>query len=261
MCGGLERAPHASIDRKQVRYDIARCNACRFVFVTNPGGEMFHAAQDPPARVPERARHRQIKRVCDRLLVRGRGDDGTRTIVEVGAGWGGLAQVVSRDPRYRYIGFEPNVSRAEYSRAHGFDVRRTLFIGPESAGEVDAVVFDNVLEHLYDPETLVCAAVESLREGGVLVVIVPNLHDIRKYFPGGRRHSWQPHCHINYFSVDDLRRMFGRHGLKLRHFGLEAVGKSGDDIGLLPRVLADAAGLHLFGLNCYAVKRGRGTCG
>lgn len=260
MCGGLARTPHATVERPGARYEIARCTGCRFVFVANPGAETFDAVQNAPARVPERPRHRQIKRVCDHLLLRGPRAGGARVAVEIGAGWGGLAQVFSRDARYRYVGFEPNVSRAEYCRARGFDVRRALFVGRESVGEVDAVIFDNVLEHLYEPDALVGAAVESLRDGGVLVVIVPNLHDVRKHFPGGGRHSWQPHCHINYFSAGDLRRMFGRHGLSVRHFGLEAAGKSGDDVGLLPRVLADMAGVHLFGLNCYAVKSSRATC-
>ncbi len=134
-------------------------------------------------------------------------------------------------------------------------MREGLFGGSESAGTADAVIFDNVLEHVQDPRTLVREAVASLREGGVLIVIVPNLNDIRRFHRHWReRHHWQPHCHINYFSSGDLDRLFGRHGMKFRYFGLEAAGRTGDDIGLLPRVLADMVGLHLFGLNCYGVK-------
>ncbi|MGH8129989.1 MAG: class I SAM-dependent methyltransferase [Steroidobacteraceae bacterium] len=231
--------------------------ACGFVFVVNPGAQTFHAVQDAPTEVPERARHRQIKRVCDHVLAQGAGTGGTHLVLEVGAGWGGLAQVFSRDGRYRYVGFEPSASRAAYCRARGFDVREGLFGGRESAGAADAVILDNVLEHVENPEALVREAIASLSEGGVLIVIVPNLNDIRRiHRPWRERHYWQPHCHINYFSARDLEQLFRRNGLGRRFFGLEAVSRTGDDIGLLPRVLADMAGLHVLGLNCYGVKSG-----
>ena len=132
-----------------------------------------------------------------------------------------------------------------------------LFDASGAAGVADAVVFDNVLEHVNDPRKLVRDAVASLRAGGVLIVIVPNRHDLRRFHPAWRdRHYWQPHCHINYFARHDLDRLFGAHGMKLRFFGFEAVGGLSDDAALLPRVLADRVGLHLLGLNTYGVKPG-----
>jgi SAM-dependent methyltransferase len=259
MCDGLDRAPHIEVCMAGNTFEIARCTGCDFIFVVNPGPLTFHPVQEAPAEVPERPRHRQIKRVCDHVLKQGARAGGTYLVVEVGAGWGGLAQVFSRDRRYRFVGFEPSASRAAYCRARGFDVREGLFVGHESAGVADAVIFDNVLEHVEDPETLVRKAVASLREGGLLVVIVPNLNDVRRFHRAWRkRHYWRPHNHINYFSGRDLKRLFRRHGLKHRFFGLEAVGKMGDDLGLLPRVLADLAGLHVLGLNCYGIKSGSG---
>jgi SAM-dependent methyltransferase len=259
MCGELEFEPHVAINRGGNEFDIARCIACCFVFVVNPSAKTFHLVQQAPGKVPEKARHRQIKRVCDHVFARRALPGSAFSVVEVGAGWGGLAQVFSRDGQYRYIGFEPSAARAAYCRARGFDVREGLFGGFESAGVADAVIFDNVLEHVEDPETLVRGAAASLREGGVLIVIVPNLNDVRQFHkPWRERHHWQPHCHINYFSSGDLDRLFGRHGLKCRFFGLEAAGVAGDDIGLLPRIVADMVGLHLFGLNCYGIKSSSG---
>jgi len=57
-------------------------------------GETFEATQTAPAAVPQKGRHRQIKRICDRVLSPARG--GCR-IVEIGAGWGGLAQTFAAD--------------------------------------------------------------------------------------------------------------------------------------------------------------------
>jgi SAM-dependent methyltransferase len=223
--------------------------------VTNPGAQTFYHVQDTPRSVPERARHRQIKRVCDHVMARPAPSGPPYRIVEVGAGWGGLARVFARDTRYRYVGFEPSAARAAYCRACGFDVRAALFDESTAAISADGVIFDNVLEHVENPDALLSAAVASLRDGGVLIVIVPNLNDIRRlHGPWRERHHWQPHCHINYFSARDLDHLFARHGLKCKFFGLEAMGGMGDDLSLLPRVLADSVGLHVLGLNCYGVK-------
>ena len=254
MCQSARSEPFRDVADDGRRYSIVRCQDCGFVFVQNPHGETFARDQQRPPSVPERSRHRQIKRVCDRLLLRG-SPAGVRRVVEVGAGWGGLAQVFARDPRYRYQGLEPSTARVEFCRANRLDVIQGFFDGPASLqGPADAIVFDNVLEHVMDPDRLFGMAAESVAPGGLIVVIVPNLRDIRRFRPAWRdRHHWQPHCHINYFSSRDLDRMFLRHQMRLRYFGVEAVGGR-DDIDLLPRVLADSVGMRLFGLNGYGVK-------
>jgi SAM-dependent methyltransferase len=257
MCGTRDTVPGVERTRHGLSFSIGRCARCDFLYVTNPSGTTFDHVQDAPAAVPEKPRHRQIKRVCDAVLKRAASGTTARRIVEVGAGWGGLAQVFSRDPGWRYTGFEPSAARAAFGRARGFDVREGLFDGSGTAGELDAVVFDNVLEHVEGPRALVGEAVRALRAGGLLIVIVPNRHDLRRFHPAWReRHYWQPHCHINYFSREDLARLFGQHGMRLQFFGFEAVGGLRDDAGLLPRVVADRLGLHLFGLNAFGVKPG-----
>ncbi len=254
MCRSARSAPYRAIDDGGYRYAIVRCRECRFVFVRNPRGETYESDQRAPAQVPEKSRHRQIKRLCDRLLLSSGRADGWR-IVEVGAGWGGLAQVFARDSRFRYRGFEPSAARASFCRERGFEVAHGFFSGSDSLQELaDVVVFDNVLEHVMDPDRLFGLAVDSVAPGGAVVVIVPNLRDIRQLRPAWRdRHHWQPHCHINYFAPGDLDRMFTRHGMRLRYFGLGVLGGR-DDIDLLPRVLADSLGLRLFGLNVYGVR-------
>jgi SAM-dependent methyltransferase len=254
MCHSRHGTLRAAMNRRGTRFEIAECASCGFVYVLNPKGQTFEPVQQAPSEVPENARHRQIKRVCDQQFIRRSPSDRLYSIVEVGAGWGGLAQVFAHDARYRYLGLEPSAARATFCRERGLDVRQGFF-DASVAGVADAVIFDNVLEHVVDPESLVRAAVSCLRDGGLLVVIVPNVRDVRQLNRSWReRHHWQPHCHINYFSARDLDRMFTRHGLSCRFFGFESLGGVSDDFELAPRVLTDAIGLHLFGLNCYGVK-------
>jgi SAM-dependent methyltransferase len=231
MCGTRGTVPGHALTYRGLPYSIDRCAACDFLYVTNPSGTTFDHVQEAPAVVPEKPRHRQIKRICDAVLRPGAAADAVHEVIEVGAGWGGLAQVFSRDSGWRY--------------------------SSGAAGIADAIVFDNVLEHVEEPRALVRDAARALRRGGVLVVIVPNRHDLRRFHPAWReRHYWQPHCHINYFSRGDLDRLLGAHAMRPRFFGFEAVGGLRDDAGLLPRVIADRLGLHLLGLNVYGVKPG-----
>ena len=132
MCHAMPDARRSTIRNGVSKFEIVACISCRFVYVLNPQGETFHPVQAAPAEVPERARHRQIKRVCDHYLTRQPASDGTYSVVEVGAGWGGLAQVFARDDRYRYVGLEPSVDRVAFCRAHGpggaaWPLRRSRF--------------------------------------------------------------------------------------------------------------------------------------
>ena len=70
MCRGKPGAWRSTIRKGAAKFEIASCISCRFVYVLNPQGETFHPVQAAPAEVPEKARHRQIKRVCDHHLVR-----------------------------------------------------------------------------------------------------------------------------------------------------------------------------------------------
>jgi SAM-dependent methyltransferase len=253
MCAADRHALHRAAGTADLRPPVVRCAGCGFVFVAEVPQATYRPVQDAPQTVPELPRHRQIKRLCDRVLAPG--PHRTRRLVEVGSGWGGLAQVLSRDDRYEYIGFEPSASRADFCRARGFDVRAELFRGAASAGVADAVVIDNVLEHVAAPADLIRDAVAALRPGGLLVVIVPNLRDMRQLHPRWRqRHHWQPHCHINYFSAGRLRELFRRCAMEMRFFGLDTL--TAGDWRTAPRVLADGVGLHLFGLNCFGIKPG-----
>ena len=97
---------------------------------------------------------------------------------------------------------------SKFGQQHGVDIVHDFFT-PETAPAADAIVIDNVLEHVIDPQRLLADAVATLRPGGLDVVIVPNRDDLRQLVPSWRdaRH-WIPPDHINYFSMSDVKRMF-----------------------------------------------------
>ena len=130
----------------------------------SPGADV-EPVQEEPAAVPERARHRRSNgsaaASCRRPQARAVWSRSAR------AGAGSRRSSLG-DQRYRYVGFEPSASRAAFCRARGFDVREELFRGPDSVGmPADAIIIDNVLEHVEHPAALARVAVDALRPGGL----------------------------------------------------------------------------------------------
>ena len=97
---------------------------------------------------------------------------------------------------------------------------RTLLDGP-----VDAVVIDNALERVMDPDELLTAAVAALRrrvarrDRSQRARRAPVAAALAASAITGDRIATS-----NHFSADDLARLFERHGLRLRFFGRQAVG-------------------------------------
>jgi SAM-dependent methyltransferase len=234
--------------------DVAKCKNCGFVYVVTGDYYTFEYQHKFPDAVQVRRRHFHIKRLFDKTVLPNFNKERI-SIVEVGSGLGGLAKLFSEDSRYHYTGFEPNAERANFCKAKGLPVREEIFTASQIENKVQGIIFDNVLEHVEDPVGLLEQGAEVLGSGGVMVVLVPNLWDIRQLIPSWREnHHWMTHIHINYFTVKDLKYLFADNQMKLYFFGFNTLSLS-HDLPFILRVLPDVLGIHLLGLNCYGVKR------
>lgn len=256
LCGATDAAPLKAMTVRGYHYRIVRCTSCRFAYVANPRASSLSDTPGQYATIlPPRRRHHQIKRLLDGYAPF-RSQPQVR-VVEVGAGYGPLAGLLSSDPHYEYIGFEPSPLRSEMCQQHGLDVRCELFGAHSVPDGANAVVIDNVLEHLHDPRALVADACTTLRPQGVLIIIVPSLHDLRYYaMPWLRRkHLWVPQVHINYFTPRTLMLLFHAHGMRAQSFGLDTVRLPGD-WQVAPKAMLDRVGLPVSGLYYYGIKDG-----
>lgn len=105
---------------------------------------------------------------------------GARSVLEVGCGKGGFGPTLRRllGDEARIVGVEPVAAQAAVARSgHGFDeVVEGYFPQALDPGETfDLVCFNDVLEHVADPWSVLADAVERLSAGGHVVAAIPNV--------------------------------------------------------------------------------------
>jgi SAM-dependent methyltransferase len=244
LCRSPERAPFRTVTRFGSDHKIVKCSNCGFVYAATARFDTADHGEISTLYWRFRSRHHQIRHLIHQK-------PGSR-VVEIGCGRGELGYVMRNDP-YIYVGYEPADGLSRFGQEHGVKIVHDFFKG-ETAGLADAIVIDNVLEHVIDPQALLADAVRTLRDGGLAIVIVPNRDDLRQIIPSWRdaRH-WIPPDHINYFAMTDVKRMFASCNLDVKPFAFHALTMA--DYRYFPRAMLEIAGISLLGHNVYAIKR------
>lgn len=118
-------------------------------------------------------------------------------LIEVGCGKGYFLELL-KGLGYRITGIDPayegenaEVIKAPFTRGLGL--------------EADAIVLRHVLEHIQDPLGFLAVIAEANQGGGQIYIEVPCFDWILEH------RAWFDlfYEHVNYFRLDDLRRMFG----------------------------------------------------
>ena len=246
LCKSAERVRFKTITRLGSDHEIVKCSSCEFVYAATVRFDTADHGEISTLYWRFRSRHRQIRHLIHQHL-----KPGSR-VVEIGCGRGELGYIMKDDP-YTYVGYEPADGLSKFGQEHGVNIVHGFFRG-ETAGSADAIIFDNVLEHVIDPQGLLADAISILRDGGLAIVIVPNRDDLRQIVPSWRdaRHSIPPD-HINYFAMMDVKRMFASCKLDVKPFAFHALTMA--DYRYFSRAMLEIANIFLLGLNVYAVKR------
>lgn len=229
-------------------YELVKCVQCRHVYVSNPKEDSTSGFNENFDIHKSKIRHHQIRNLILTLFPRAQVN-----VVEIGSGYGQLGKLLESDSQIHYQGYEPSQQRAAFSAKHGVNVKNEMFSSSDS--NYDVVVIDNVLEHVQEPRELIKVASESLKEGGIVIIIVPNRFDLRRFIPSWKKkHYWLPHCHINYFSYSDLKYLTSVEGLTLKNFDSSTL-PSDASVYLKVKTLLDTLGIHVGGLYTYAIKK------
>jgi SAM-dependent methyltransferase len=228
---------------------VVRCRCCSHVYVKNPESDTSSDYNPQTDITKFKWRHVFIANLIKKLFS---GYD-TLELADIGSGYGHLAKVLEKEcSGIKYYGFELSRERAGFSVSNGINVVNGYFSGPPNG--YDIIVIDNVLEHVLEPKSLLRSAALSLKDGGIVIIIVPNRRDIRRFLPKWKkRHYWQPHCHINYFTCKDIISLASDSGLVVKNFDTASL-PPGANFLLKVKTMLDNFGFHIGGLYMYAFK-------
>lgn len=200
---------------------------------------------DDPIGFLEPVRLANFKHILARIAALKRGGQ----ILDIGCGSGFFLKTAAAHGMTA-IGIEPKLEMAEAARRSGAQVRHGFFPDVLQADEkFDAIIFNDVLEHIPDTGTILDACRAHLHPDGLLVVNIPNaqglfyriatlMHGLGMTGPFHR--LWQtmfytPHLH--YFTPRSLTLLGERHGF-MRVGAIERLQSVSYD-GLAARVAAD----------------------
>lgn len=206
-CGGAGTVPHPPAE------ELARLYGA--TSYRGEDGARFNAAVEGLIAGARDARRRRVERLAGRP---GR-------ILDVGCGRGLFLRRM-RGAGWEVAGAEadPEVAR-RIAAAHGLDVR-----GGDPGGwgfadaSFDAVTLHHVLEHVARPAEMLRHCRRLLREGGLLVVAVPNRGSLQAAFGGGGWLHLDVPFHLHHFTAGGLAALLARSGFRVvraRHLDLE----------------------------------------
>lgn len=228
-------------------FAVVRCNACGLVsteprlrpeqFADYYPSSYYHAGADTGAAVGEQHEAGSTAAQGGRAARPPRGDDSPverarlealvrygpyrllyrrepGRLLDVGCGTGGLACTFARHG-WEVAGVEPSAAAAASAAARGVDVHQgTLDDAPWHESTFDAIIFNHSLEHVPDPLASLRQAVALLREGGLLVVAVPNFGSWQRRVFGSRWFQLDLPRHLQHFDSRTLTTLLQSVGVR-----------------------------------------------
>ncbi len=136
---------------------------------------------------------------------------------DIGAGYGLFLLELQALGRFgRIMAVEPDARLAAVCREHGFEVVEKWVedLAPSDVGADLATAFE-VIEHVFEPLTFLRAAGQTVRSGGMIFfsTLAATGFDIQVLWDHSR--SVSPPQHLNFPSMDGVRRLVARAGLEL----------------------------------------------
>jgi SAM-dependent methyltransferase len=214
-------------DAAQALWPVHRCLDCNFAFsARTPGGEVLaaiyeevideagaRAASFEPAGMAMRM---DYVATLLRLLPSGRASK----VLDFGCGFGPTLQLLTGLRNVSVLGFDTSAVRIDELVARGLPATRRLEEVAQQA-RYDAIIADNVLEHVLDPAQCLAQFAAWSQPGTVLYLSVPDasiavLERARRGHEEGARWPMDvnPLEHLNYFSLEHLDRMAAAAGFE-----------------------------------------------
>lgn len=194
---------------------VVRCLICGLVYAI-PGPSLpailhdYETMQDPEYVREEEGRREQARIVLERL---GRYKNGG-LLLDIGCGPGFLLDE-ARKKGWEVEGLDLSEWAARQARERfGIEVRQgTLEESTFPERRFDAVVMNDVIEHLADPKAALRRIRRILKNDGVLYLSTPDIDSVLSRVLGGRWWGINKY-HLYYFSKDTLEKYFSEVGFR-----------------------------------------------
>ena len=213
--------------------DICACTNCNLVF-TNPRPEpdalLGRYGADYYAHwISPEQRARRIKLWARRVKIVKKVFPSGR-LLDVGCGEG-LFLDCARKAGYEVTGLEVSGFAVKYAKKEfGLNVHHASLENADLPGNAfDIITLWHTLEHMPDPDIVLCKARQLLKPGGCLIVAVPNVEDIigQGFYRMMRGHYFQIYMpdskepHLYHFSTATLKRLLEKCGFKIAAMGAD----------------------------------------
>lgn len=151
-------------------------------------------------------------------------------ILEVGCGEGNFGEIFKKRGAevwgIEYSSQEARVAESKLDKVFSGDVFLHLNSLPENY--FDAIVCNDVLEHLTDPYTVLEKFKSKLTPTGVVISSIPNIRFFRTFFDFVFRKNWDytdngimDKTHYRFFTIKSIRKMYETLGYEIiRHEGI-----------------------------------------
>lgn len=214
----------------------ARCGSCRYeaaalqVSINEAGA---HAAIDEAAREAslKMLRMENFREIVQLARTHAHGASpasGMPRLLDVGSAHGWFLEAAA--PHFDVLGIEPDAAVGSKAAARGLPVRPGYFPDALAPDETfDAIVFNDVIEHIPDIRSAITACHARLNPGGILILNLPSSRGFfyrlskwltRAGLPGPFERMWQkslPSPHLHYFDPANLTALLSSAGFTHVH--------------------------------------------
>ena len=138
------------------------------------------------------------------------------TVLDIGASTGTMLDIF-KEHGYKTWGVEPSTSAA-FAKKKGHTIVQSYFEDAKlPLGAFDVIVMNHTLEHVKNPLLVLKKAKTLLRDGGLLLIDVPNIGSMRATSMNARWPYILPAEHTYHFTPDTLTKLFEKAGISVIH--------------------------------------------
>ena len=212
LCGN----EHAGLRCIKEGYRLVRCSSCGLVYV-NPrprpetSVEMYNMNHISPFDYYVEHRAEDSRTFAKRLILVEQCVQPGR-LLDVGCAVGTMLEV-AQSRGWQAQGIDINRRSVEYSKKErGLNAEVGTISDVNASGCFDAVVMNDVLEHLHDPMAAMRRVHSLLAEGGIVFIATPDIGSPLARITGRRWLHLKPDEHIYYFSRRTITKLLEQAG-------------------------------------------------